>query len=388
MSQDYQVKLTGVLLQGRAPDQGLQLLNDLFQIPLAEGRALLQGKASVLPRKLDKDSAEQICHRFRNVGVECSLEIGDESDYQLELIQEGPEPSPVTTTPENDPPKATLEDLTQQLAETEKDLADSAFVLELIPIEGEEKPLPEVGRIHVPKLAPELKLAKSAQPDDTATTDTQENPTGDDPKAAGAAATATAEGAEEEINVGQATATGSIGLGGMLPQASTQPAFRRPDEILAAKPASKVPLYLVVALALLLAAGAGYWYLFLAPSQQEAPLVAAPVPGPEPVEVDTTQFTAFEIDETKARLANLAKSLRTWQLEFNAGKPLPEQTELMKSLQKDLGLTEADWRDAWGFPVSIQSRLKGYILVSPGLDGKIDTQDDIDLILDTQPEQP
>jgi hypothetical protein len=381
MSREYQIKLTGQLLQGRAPDQVLQLLSDLFQIPVEEGRALLQGQATTLPRKLDLATAEQICHRFRNVGAECSVEQSEELDYQLELIEEGAEASPYAEAPtaQEADLSGKLHELTQQLAETEKDLADSAFVLELIPLEEEEKPLPKVGHIHVPTLSSSF---KPQQPQHQAAAGAE---AGADPAAqeASDSEASSGEAGEEEIAIGQAAAGGgSAGLGGMLPQASVQPTFRRPDEILTAKPKSRLPLMLALALLVLVAAGAGYWQFFLATAEPEVVKVQQTDVSKEPVEVDTSQFTAFEIEETRARLENLAKSLRTWQLEFNNNKEIPAQETLMVQLKKDLGLTDTDWSDVWGHPISLQNRIKGYILVSPGMDGKIDTQDDIDLILE------
>lgn len=391
MSQEYQIKLTGQLQAGRAPDQALQLLNDLFQIPVEEGQSLLQGRPTTLPRKFDQTTAEQICHRFRNVGVECLVEQEalDDLDYRLELIQEGPDAEPFSEpAPAEADLSGKLHELTQQLAETEKDLSDSTFVLELIPLEEElDKPLPKVGHIHVPTLSPSLKQAaaqdqaSSAAPGEGADPNAPEAATG----TGEAAKAGEGEGSgEEEIAIGQATAAGSAGVGGLLPQASIQPSFKRPDEILAAKPKSKVPLIASAAILLLLVAAGGYWKFFMNPPEAapEAPVIAQA--DKEPVQIDTSQFTAYEIEETKAKLQNLAKTLRTWQTNFNANKSLPEQESLMLQINKELGLTEADWRDTWGHPITLQSRFKDYILVSPGLDGKIDTQDDIDLILELQ----
>lgn len=387
MSQEYQIKLTGQLQAGRAPDQALQLLNDLFQIPVEEGQTLLLGKPTTLPRKFDQITAEQICHRFRNVGVECSAEQEalEDLEYTLELIQEGPEVEPFSEPEEDLGDK--LQELTQQLAETEKDLSDSTFVLELIPLEEElEKPLPKVGHIHVPTLSPSLKQAavKDQAPGASPGEDADPNaPETAAAEAGEAGETSGAEGAnEEEIAIGQATAGGSAGIGGMLPQASVQPSFKRPDEILAAKPKSKIPLIAALTLLLLLGGGAGYWKFFMSPSVATAEAPAIAKVNQEPVQIDTSQFTAYEIAETKARLENLAKTLHNWQTNFNANKSLPEQDALMIQLEKELGLRKTDWQDAWGHSIKLQNRFKDYILVSPGLDGKIDTQDDIDLILE------
>lgn len=389
MAEEYQIKLTGRLQQGRAPDMALQLLNDLFQIPVAEGGSYFQGQANTLPRKLDRATAEQLCHRFRNVGAECSVEAATELEYELELIKEGPEADPVQAkSTSDDELSAKLQTLTQQLAESEQDLSDSTFVLELIPLEEElQKPLPEVGRIHIPKASPSLRqMQQPAQGQEAAIeqdarvageTSGNADPTGDE------SAPPAEAGSGEEIAIGQAVAGGSAGHGGMLPQASIQPSFRRPDEILSAKASSKVPRIAALALGLLLLGVIAYWRLFMTAAEPTAAAaVTRQTTAVEPVEIDTAQFARFESEETKARLENLSKSLRSWQQEFNAGKPLPQQAALMPLLKQDLGLTDADWLDAWKHPIRLQGRVQGYILVSPGLDGKIDTLDDIEFNLD------
>jgi hypothetical protein len=393
MAQEYQIKLSGRLQQGRAPDMALQLLNDLFQIPAAEGKSYFQGRPTTLPRKLDQATAEQLCHRFRNVGVECSSVVAEELDYQLELIQEGPEaaPSQTTTTADN-ALSAKLQDLTQQLAASEDGLTDSAFVLELIPLEEElTKPLPKVGHIHIPTASPALKQMhgqQQAQGQEQGQTAAGESAAqvADDASAQTPASPSeggSEEGSDEVIAIGQAMVSGGgAGLGGMLPQASVQPNFRRPDEILAAKPKSKLPLVALM-LSLSLLGALGYWQVFMAPNTASIATANVKKTAPtEPAEIDTSQFLPFEIEETKARLGNLGKSLRDWQLKFNAGKGLPQQSDLMPLLKQDLGLTDTDWLDAWKHPIRLQGRVQGYILVSPGLDGKTDTLDDIEFSLD------
>lgn len=392
MAQEYQIKLSGRLQQGRAPDMALQLLSDLFQVPAAEGTSYFQGRPTTLPRKLDQATAEQLCHRFRNVGVECSSVVAEELDYKLELIQEGPEatPSQTTTTAENEL-SAKLQDLTQQLAASEDGLTDSAFVLELIPLEEElTKPLPKVGHIHIPTASPALKQMHGQQ--QTQGQEQGQTAGESEAQAAGEASAQTpaspseggsGEGSDEVIAIGQAMVSGGgAGLGGMLPQASVQPNFRRPDEILAAKPKSKLPLVALI-LGLPLLGAVGYWQMFMTPNTANT---ATPhikkTAAAEPAEIDTSQFLPFEIEETKARLDNLGKSLRDWQLKFNAGKGLPQQSDLMPLLKQDLGLTDTDWLDAWKHPIRLQGRVQGYILVSPGLDGKTDTLDDIEFSLD------
>ena len=99
MSDEYYVKLTGNLLEGRSPDIPAQFLSDTFHVPLETGRTYFKGEPTTLKKKLDRETAEKVCQRLRNAGAECEIEEVPDLGFTLELIDDTAQPAAPAAQP-------------------------------------------------------------------------------------------------------------------------------------------------------------------------------------------------------------------------------------------------------------------------------------------------
>lgn len=378
MSDEYFVKLTGKLAPGRAPDMAADLLSKIFHIPMEKGRFMFKGEPTLLRKKLDKETAEKIIHRLRNVGAECVLELAeDEFNLTLELIDEAPAKAPtpedeiqLQPVREEEAPSFDLELVTPSALDAEPALDR----LEMMDMEPVVSPEPEAPAPTAPEPAGIALEAPPAPP-----------PPPPSPKVKKPAPVADE---SEDINVGD-VATGQVsgGSGGMLPQASMAPAFKRPmnDPEQQEKPKGGKPLLPVFLLLALLGGGAAWFLLSSEPEPPPKPVVAVQKPAApiKPAQLPPSALTPIhqlDIQATKVKMKALSESILTWQRQFGKGV-LP--TGNLERVKVDMGVSDGDLTDAWGSSIQYLPAGNGFALLSPGPDKQPGNADDIRV--DAQP---
>jgi hypothetical protein len=416
MSDEYYVKLTGKLMEGRSPDLAAQFLSDNFHIPWETGRTYFNGAPTVLKKKLDLDTAEKVCHRLRNTGAECEIEQAPDLGFTLELVDDGPEPS--SPAPASPPTRAQAQTQAQAQAQTQLQAAplEDDFSLELI--ENADAPLEQLHRaVDASDPSQGLEPLESLEPLDSSlelgglelelhadpapqlqveSAPSREMPPPPPPAAAAPktdsstdAATGANSGVEEDkseqVDIGDVTAEVGQGggVGGMLPQASTAPSFKRPGlsrgEEARAERNKKLLLPIAAGGLLALAAG-GYFLLSPEPAPPPAPQVAprqAPAKA-EPVEVDNSMIIALQINEGKAKLDSLYGSISEWRATFSRSAAQIDSAEQLKTaLKTDMGISETDWLDPWGSQIEVRIAPTGIGLISAGPDQTMGSSDDL-----------
>ncbi|QFY88622.1 hypothetical protein D5125_03505 [Magnetovirga frankeli] len=393
MSDEYYVKLTGNLMEGRSPDLAAQFLSDSFHIPWETGRTYFNGSPTVLKKKLDRETAEKVCHRLRNTGAECEIEAVPDLGFTLELVEDSPEASPASN------PEPAPEPAAAQAPAQEDD-----FSLELVDAAPAPAPQPELqppaeleDELHLdtpdpsPQQAPDRPPAQPPAPPPppgpTAASglDAPAPASGPPPVPTGTPAESE-EDKSEQVDIGDVSTDVGAGVGGMLPQASTAPSFRRPGLGRAEEgqggPGKKMLLPLAAGAGLLALAATAYFLLLTEPAPPPAPAApqatTQPQTAPEPVEIDNSMIIALQRDELNVRFDNLLGTIATWQEEFAANSAQASTPEQLKAaLKTDMGITEQDWQDPWGGSIEIRIGENGFKLVSPGPDQELGNADDV-----------
>ncbi len=416
MSDEFYVKLTGNLLQGRSPDVPAQFLSDTFHVPLETGRTYFKGEPTTLKKKLDRETAEKVCQRLRNAGAECDIEAVPELGFTLELIDDAAEsPAPAAPSAPAETPEVALDeddfslelvDGAPELASLEPErieqpeeviaqpIAEDLNELSLdTPAEVAEFDLESVAVDESEPAGMELELNPMTEPLEEPLDPPQEPaaaPAADSPPPPPPKPPSMESGSEdksESVDIGdvQTDAGGGGGVGGMLPQASTAPSFKRPGAMKTEEPVRTGGLdkKLIMPIAggvvlLLLAAGA---YLFVFSEPEPPPQTVAqkkPVAKVKPVKVDNSMFIALQVDEVKARFDSLSGSIHTWKEQFRDGASQASTPEQVKAaLKTDMGVGDEDWQDPWGSAIELKITETGISLISAGPDKKMGTDDDV-----------
>jgi hypothetical protein len=400
MTDQFYVKLTGKLAEGRAPDMAAQFLSDTFHIPAETARTYFNGSPTVLKKKLDRATAEKVMHRLRNTGAACELEAAEDFGLTLELLDDAPAPAPAAPGVTEEKADAEDDGLSLELElldvpaaaeapqplsvddlQFEADAPDAdEFSLEMVEQPEAAATLPLDTESSAPAAEPldlsEPATAPQPPPLPEATLDApppSPEPTDDDPddKSKG-----------EEVDIGDVAPEAGTGggVGGMLPQASAGPSFRRPNQAQdGLVGGSKKWLPVAAAAGLLLLVGLVYVLMFSDPAPPPVALVkkAPPKKVPEAV-VDDSMFRGFQLDEVRVKLDSLAESIATWQLQFAAeADQASTPEEVKRSLKTDMGIAEADWLDPWDSVIQYQASGSGFSLISAGPDKQPGTADDI-----------
>ncbi|MBF0256145.1 MAG: hypothetical protein HQL47_06740 [Gammaproteobacteria bacterium] len=413
MSDEYYVKLTGKLLAGRSPDLAAQFLSDTFHIPMETGRTYFNGSPTVLKKKLDLDTAEKVIDRLRNTGAEAELEEVPDLGFTLELVDDSPaaDLAPAPLPPPAKPEVGGLDDdFSLELVDVEPPSQDLGRMPPVAKSEPEPEPEPQPIQVEdlqfttdEPESAMSLEMLEPVEVK-PASLELEFEPA---PAPASAMAPAPApapiqapppapppppaqkhEEDGENLNIGDVSGEvsgGGGGVGGMLPQASTAPSFKRPGQLGQLKEESSKAtankLLLPIAGGLLvLALAAGGYFVFLAEPEPAPVAAAAPkaAPKPQPVKVDNSMFLALQQEELQARFNSLSSSISTWQDQFrDSARKAVTAEQIKTALQTDMGISEMDWQDPWGGILQLQVTETGYNLISAGPDKEAGTADDI-----------